>query len=115
MTKMMILMRRMMMATTMIKMIMITMPSTSRVPQLTCIWMSLPGASGLGKLTTKYIRHSHHYLVKEGGGIEDEDNDDDKNDDLDDNDNDDDHYAKYPHPPQPPASPAYGITMPKRQ
>ena len=25
----------------------------SRVPQLTCIWMSLPGASGLGKLTTK--------------------------------------------------------------
>ena len=24
----------------------------SRVPQLTCIWMSLPGASGLGKLTS---------------------------------------------------------------
>ena len=23
----------------------------SRVPQLTCIWMSLPGASGLGNLT----------------------------------------------------------------
>ena len=40
------------MAMTMIKMIMITMPSTSRVPQLTCIWMSLPGASGLGNQTT---------------------------------------------------------------
>ena len=25
--------------------------ATSRVPQMTCIWMSLPGASGLGKLT----------------------------------------------------------------
>ena len=24
---------------------------TSRVPQLTCIWMSLPGVSGLGNLT----------------------------------------------------------------
>ena len=29
------------------------------------------------------IPHSHQYLVKEGGDIEDEDNDDDKNDDLD--------------------------------
>ena len=26
----------------------------SRVPQLTCIWMSLPGASGLGNLTNSY-------------------------------------------------------------
>ena len=26
----------------------------SRVPQLTCNWMSLPGASGLGKLTTSH-------------------------------------------------------------
>ena len=26
--------------------------NTSRVPQMTCIWMSLPGASGLGNLTT---------------------------------------------------------------
>ena len=25
---------------------------TSQVPQLTCIWMLLPGASGLGNLTT---------------------------------------------------------------
>ena len=28
----------------------------SRVPQLTCIWMSLPGASGLGKLTSQFLQ-----------------------------------------------------------
>ena len=54
------------------------------------------------------IPHSHQYLVKEGGDIEDEDYHDDKNDDLnekdDDNDNDNDQDAKYPHPPQPPVS-----------
>ena len=52
--------------------------------------------------------HIHQYLVKEGGDIEDEDYHDDKNDDLnekdDDNDNDNYQDAKYPHPPQPPVS-----------
>ena len=80
MTKMMIVLGRMMMATTKITMILIS----TRIP------------------------HSHQYLVKEGGDIEDEDNDDDKNDDLDekddDNDNDNNQDAKYPHPPQPPVS-----------
>ena len=28
----------------------------SRVPQLTCIWMSLPGASGLGNLTKTLLK-----------------------------------------------------------
>ena len=37
----------------------------SRVPQLTCIWMSLPEASGLGKLTMIWLL-SHQGLQKPG-------------------------------------------------
>ena len=35
---------------------------SSRVPQLTCIWMSLPGASGLGKLTTETMKNQRGTL-----------------------------------------------------
>ena len=49
----------------------------SRVPQLTCIWMSLPGASGLGNLASVETKTTH-FVGKglkaepstiEGGGL----------------------------------------------
>ena len=39
---------------------------TSRVPQLTCIWMSLPGASGLGNLTSVRLRLNQAHVRTQG-------------------------------------------------
>ena len=39
----------------------------SRVPQLACIWMSLPGASGLGNLTKN--NHNHIFLTRDDNNL----------------------------------------------